>query len=280
MGQEYAKSIPHSAAPTVQIMPTNMINLKSVLAVVCAVFLVEAPVVLDAQDQRSSSVMAGGQSERSKDRPTSDMNLTTCEGPLDCCPSKSVCDDFAQGCCTLCPCFYVSVDGLIVQRVNSTDRSILVEQDINGNPIRTILSSSDLGFDASGGTRITIGKRIDDCWTLEGSYLGLFQTDATALVIEEPGTTITFPGPLGPASNVFFGPNRVHVDYSSALHSVEFNLVHCCCECDDCPKCCGQYDRRCQSYEWLVGFRYVYLPENLHIFGERGGIRVARNRQL
>ena len=167
---------------------------------------------------------------------------------------------------------------LIFQRINTSgNQPVIVEQDINGDTIRTVLSTSDLNGPVGGGVRFLIGKRLQEGWAIEGSYLGLIDTHSTAQVTNnDPSVILTFPGPLGPASNVFFGSNHIRTDYTSSLHSVEVNFVCCCCKCDDChhdcsqsQDSCGDGPRPCQSVEWLGGFRYVYLPENFHIFGER-----------
>jgi len=63
------------------------------------------------------------------------------------------------------------------------------------------------------------------------------------------------------------------VNYLSQLHSFEANLPCCygCCDesCAGCGEECGCGEVRCQSYEWLIGFRHINLDEELNISAQR-----------
>jgi hypothetical protein len=67
---------------------------------------------------------------------------------------------------------------------------------------------------------------------------------------------------LGVASNVFQDGVTVNMDYRSQLQGAEINFP--CCSCCEDP--CGQY---ATSREWLLGFRYLRLNEDLHISGAK-----------
>jgi hypothetical protein len=154
----------------------------------------------------------------------------------------------------------------------------------------TLLSTSDLDFDFEPGVRATVGVRPCGGRAWEFSYFGLWQGDASAIV---EGDLLTFPGDAG--GNVFPWMDWVRVDYSSWLHSFELNSSCCngCCDQGDSGKggdkgkggegSCG--DGRCRSFEWIAGFRYINLGEELHIAaqgaepGEQGtyNIRTANH---
>jgi hypothetical protein len=180
---------------------------------------------------------------------------TTCDGNS-ACPPVMICD--------ACPKVYGVVEGLYMRSEPHTRQQPVV---IDLTTRETRLSTSDLGFGFDGGVRVTAGIRGSACRSLEFSYMGLFDSQTSASVTATtPQTVLTFPGALGPASNVFFGADRIDVNYHSRLHSFEFNLPCCCCCCDDV---------HCRSFEWFTGFRYVSLDDQLDILGQReehGGI--------
>jgi hypothetical protein len=130
--------------------------------------------------------------------------------------------------------------------------------------------------------RVVLGQRLHNGWAIEGAYLGLFDAATSAYVAAPPEdpdvfTALAFPGGLG-ATNVFSDMDQVWVNYSSALHSAELNLVGCQGGCNTCDHGNGEdaaksnfgtRDWPCRSFEWLAGFRYLNLSERLHIYAER-----------
>ena len=162
---------------------------------------------------------------------------------------KSCCE--TDLCCNMCPCNYVWVEGLILERNNYAFDQALV---LNLNTDEVLLATDDLDFNTEGGVRA--GYCLQTCcgkaW--EFGYLGVFESTASAGVVLED--SLILPGDLGLQVNNFFSADEVQVGYGSELHSVEANMVHCCCECDCCV-CC--------SVEWLAGFRYVDLDEEFEI---------------
>ena len=155
-------------------------------------------------------------------------------------------------CCNMCPCTYGWVEGLILWRNNQALNQPLV---LNLNTEQTLLSARDLDFNAAGGVRAGFGIR-DRCgiaW--EFNYLGLFNQSASAFLAAP--NELALPGDLGLAVNNFFFTDQVSVRYTSQLNNAEINRVFCC-SCCDCPT-------RCRSVEWLYGFRYLNLNENLSI---------------
>src|SRR6476659_1932876 len=167
-------------------------------------------------------------------------------------------DGRSDECCNLfpsskmCPCTYAWGEGLIMWRDNqSTNRPIVS----NLNTQDTLIGTNDLNFDAGWGIRAGFGVRRCDNWGWEFEYLGLFDQSAGRSV--ELADELALPGDLGLSTNNFFFADEVSVHYSSQINNAEINRVCCCCCCDG-P--CS-----CQSVEWLYGFRYLNLHEDLSI---------------
>jgi hypothetical protein len=164
-------------------------------------------------------------------------------------------------CCTACPSVYGGVEALFLERDNqSYDQPVAITGSWPDN-FDTVLSAGDLDFDWETGVRALAGLRLNECtgWGVEGSYLGLFDVNAAATAVH-PGedTGLSFPGGLGPATNVFSNADAIRVDYDSQLHMADLSLVRCRVGCD--PR---------RSVEWMVGFRYVDLQETFTISGVR-----------
>jgi len=181
-------------------------------------------------------------------------------------------------CCSPCPMIYGYVEALFLQRTNCSFDQPIIVQSIAGIPVATFLSTSDLDFEYEPGVRALFGIRLHGGWALEGSYLGLWDSDASLVIVPpDESTNLTFPGGLG-GTNVFSDPDRIWTTYSSSLHSSELNLVCCSGYCDtfggkgDLKDDVGGCHPRCQTVEWLVGFRYLSLNERLRIYGERDQI--------
>lgn len=191
-------------------------------------------------------------------------------------------DDYGLAACRPCPRVYGYAEALFLERDNgSFDQPIIVQTEI-GIPVATFLSTSDLDFEFDPALRVVVGRRLRNGWAIEGSYLGLFDADASAFVPpHDAGTNLTFPpvltdppSGLGPGSNVFRDIAEARVNYRSALHSAELNLV-CCSDCSswqdanscDCTSKGDGGDRGlpCRTFEWLAGFRYLNLSEQLRI---------------
>jgi hypothetical protein len=160
----------------------------------------------------------------------------------------------------MCPDVYGEVEGLFLKRsAGHPDRTIL----INGNTQATLVSSSDFDFGFDPGVRATFGFRLGDCRRVEFGYFGLFDSQASLDYVQpNPNVDVTFPGPLGVASNVFHDGVRVHMDYLSRIQGAEVNFPNCCCW-----QCCD--GERAGSAEWFAGFRYLNLREYLHIGGAK-----------
>lgn len=159
--------------------------------------------------------------------------------------------------CNLCPCHYAVVEALILERNLQGSGVPLVVDTETGD---ALLTTDDVDFPFSGGLRAYIGHRFCCCWAWELGYLGLFGANASTSLEGD----LALPGELGPATNVFFGADRMTLDYTSDVHSGELNFVCCCCCCEPCG-----CEERCRSVEWIYGLRYFRVNESLDIAAER-----------
>ena len=160
---------------------------------------------------------------------------------------------------------YATVEALFLDRDNDNFARPLVIDATNAN---TLLSTTDLGFDAEPGVRATLGIRRAPCcqcsdW--EFTYLGAFDWNAASSV---SGTdSLALPGDLGFVVNGFTLAESITTQYGSQLHSVEANCIkrvceHCCCSC---------YKR----VDWFAGFRYLSWDEDLGLLGNNQGVADA-----
>jgi len=182
--------------------------------------------------------------------------------------------------CSPCPQVYGYVEGMFLERSNSSyDQPLLVQREF-GTPVATLLRTSDLDFNYEPAARVVLGSRVYDGWAIEGVYFGLWDADSSAYVATDEALTLPDglgAGGQGGGSNVWSSLNRTWVDYSSDLQSAELNLVYCCGGCAACGAGKGDYaaagpscsDSRCRTFEWLAGFRFLDLSEELRIYGEK-----------
>src|SRR5688572_18341740 len=126
----------------------------------------------------------------------------------------------ATDCCRLCPCTYAVLEALVLERnVSGTPFPLAVDATTG----QTLASTNDLDFPFSGGLRAYVGHRFCGPWALELGYFGLFDATASTTITGD----ISLPGDLGPGTNVFFGADRITLDYTSRLHGGELNFVCC-----------------------------------------------------
>lgn len=190
-------------------------------------------------------------------------------------PGTTVAKQACDSCCSACPRVYGNVEFLFLQRINCSSNQPIIES-FDGIVPETFFSTSDLNFDFEPAMRATIGYRLHDGWALEASYFGLFEASANAFLVPPDGNTIlSFSDGLGTA-NVFSDMDRIWIDYSTAIHSGELNMV-CCTGCCSHGQGKSGYDPKhadscglcCRTFEWFVGFRYFNLSERLRIDAER-----------
>jgi hypothetical protein len=152
------------------------------------------------------------------------------------------------------PCHYCQVDGLFWQRIGTGCNDTLI---INGNSGASLLNSGSLNFNPTGGIRLLVGwkpcRACAHCCAWELSYFGIFGWSATSSVTGAGNLAI--PGDLGLASNNFFGADQISVRYNSQFQNAELNCIKTCCFND------------CTRLDFLCGFRYIYLNDDLVITG-------------
>lgn len=169
-----------------------------------------------------------------------------------------------KACGVYCPCVYGGVDYLYLRRSGDIDSIPLL---VDNNTGDTLVNASRFGFDHMSAARAWFGLGCGHFGAVEFGFLGLIDSNSSFLVTQEdfPGAVLTLPGDLGPASNVFFGTDRLRFNYNSRVNSYEINWATCCNR--ECTGACSQ--PAIGSVEWLAGFRYIPIRENLDIFGER-----------
>ena len=152
---------------------------------------------------------------------------------------------------------YVQADALFWDRVGTGCDTVLVLDANQPAGANDVLSTDQFDFDYEPGVRVLVGFVPDPCacphcsaW--EVSYFGIF--DWSDSIAATGAGNLSVPGDLGLVSNNFSGADEIRVDYDSELHSVEFNCIHSCCQCWG-------------SIDFLAGFRYINLDENLSIIG-------------
>jgi len=115
--------------------------------------------------------------------------------------------------------------------------------------------------------RAWFGMRVGDFAAVVFGYMNYFGANSALQLsgADFPDATLALPGELGGASNVFFDTDRIRVNYASQFNSYELNFASCCIR--GCPDSCSK--PLIGSVEWLAGFRYLSLDEQLNIYGER-----------
>lgn len=182
--------------------------------------------------------------------------------------------------CSACPNQWFSLESLLWWRDPRIGTRPLVIDDQTGG---ALLSANDIGTEFEPGMRLTLGFRRECCPGIEFSYLGLSEDTTETSVISRWSEIIRLPGDLGLASNVFYHSDRIRFRYQWRLQGAEINLWDCCsvcpctCCCEDgcgggcdngCASGCGRF-LQARTVEWFVGFRYLYLGENLDLDGQR-----------
>jgi Protein of unknown function (DUF1551). len=172
-------------------------------------------------------------------------------------PTKSIGEELGitSACC---PHTYVLADALYWHRVGTGCETALVTNTNLPPGADTVLQTSDLHFNGTGGFRVLVGWRPDPaccphCSAWELSYWGIFGWNANQTVTDPTGG-LAIPGDLGLASNNFFLTNILNINYQSQLNNVEFNCIKSCCLC-------------CSQIDFLCGVRYINLNETFTITG-------------
>ena len=126
-------------------------------------------------------------------------------------------------CNDACPSVYGQVEALFLMREpRFTQQPIVVDATTN----TTLLSTSDLDFNFEPGVRATVGMRLCEGRALEFSYFGLWQGDASAVVVAPNDEAyLIFPDNL--VGNVFVDMDERSCElfFLGAQFRVEFALL-------------------------------------------------------
>jgi Putative beta barrel porin-7 (BBP7) len=173
------------------------------------------------------------------------------------CPNDGQGKGVGCGCGNCGPCVpppdvYFAVEGFALHRDNDTNRQDIV----TGG---TVLNTGDFDFNFETGPRITVGVRPTKIDAWEITYFGLNEWDDPHVLT---GTgNLSLPGDLGAAAGLnFTGADSMVVNYSSEIHSAEFNYIW------------HERDCECRHLSFLVGFRYFHLDEDLDMFSTVTGV--------
>jgi hypothetical protein len=143
---------------------------------------------------------------------------------------------------------------------------------LDGFPIASIgptgpvvLSSEDLRPEFDSGAKVTVGRRIFDCYRIEGTYMGSYDWQDFRVVTNddlndglEPGNLSTFLSDFAdPAIDGLDGNSLVEASFESSMHSAEINLRYWA----DMPP--GPFD-----VSYLVGVRHMRINEQFNFFSE------------
>jgi hypothetical protein len=158
-------------------------------------------------------------------------------------------------------CIYGYAEALFLSRVTNTNGQpvfILTENPSNPNitPGPTVLSTNGIAAsDFNPGVRLMVGCQRCCDTAVEFEYWGLWDLNNSKRVTSD--NLLRFPGDLGLASLDFFGGNVGEAAYHTQLNNFEVNVYHDICDCCCCPT----------DWQWLVGFRYINLEDQLNIVG-------------
>ena len=191
-------------------------------------------------------------------------NYGPCEGQAACYPSVACPGDFVAhrpsdwyATADFTPLMIDHLNGIPIARLGPT----------LANPTRmgrVVLSTEDLVPEFAAGGEFTIGRRIFDCYRLEGTYLGKHDWDDVKLVTNAD-TTATGAGSLStflggfriPPTAGLDGNDLVAISQSSTFQSAELNLRYWA----DMPP--GPFD-----VSYLIGLRYLQIGEQFLYSGE------------
>ena len=166
--------------------------------------------------------------------------------------------------------WYVRTDAVVLTRDANRDVDI-ASLDVPGN---VVLSTRDLDFPFQLGPRILIGRTINECYQVEGSYLDLAQWDDAAAVRDSEGQLFSpFVDFGGLPDSDFNNNNLISIRSTSFLRSAELNLRQ------TLPMPPGR-----MTASFLVGMRYMGIGEGFEYLSESAAatnfVRVDTGNEL
>jgi hypothetical protein len=129
----------------------------------------------------------------------------------------------------------------------------------------TVLDTGNLRPEFDSGGKFTVGRRIFDCYRVEGTYIGSYDWQDEVVVTNSDPNTLGGTGNLSTFLSDFSNPitagldgnSFVSIAFQSSFQSGEFNIRYWA----DLPP--GPFD-----VSYLVGARYLRMREQFNFFGE------------
>jgi hypothetical protein len=137
------------------------------------------------------------------------------------------------------------------------------------------LSTSDLRPEFDAGGKYTVGRRVFDCYRLEGTFLGTYEWETSANATDPAGNLSSILGGFTDVENPTFDNNtEIFIAQQGRLWSAEANLRYWI----DMPP--GPFDVSCS-----VGARYFSIDDRFRLhstnnLGENDVLSETRNRML
>jgi hypothetical protein len=142
---------------------------------------------------------------------------------------------------------YGSAEVFYARRTNQPNPQPIVET--TASPGSVITSTRDFDFGYQPGIKATAGYYFSNGWGVEGTYFGDFDL-RSGIIVTDPAATLTLPGSFGTNGVNFGSVDRFDLSYTSRVHNAELNFIL-------------PYG----SIQYLAGFRYFEMDENLSIVG-------------
>jgi hypothetical protein len=176
-----------------------------------------------------------------------------CEGDAACYPGVACPGDFVAH----RPSDWYATADFAPLTVDHVNGFVVARRDPPGEGTQgpAVLTTEDLEPEFAAGGKFTVGRRIFDCYRLEGTYLGKYDWNDT-VIVNDPFPLISFvPDPLAsdPLGTGVTGINRAILSQHTAFQSAELNLRYWA----DMPP--GPFD-----VSYLVGVRYIQLNEEFN----------------
>jgi hypothetical protein len=164
-------------------------------------------------------------------------------GCADCC--KGTCFD---NCCNCCQPLWTVKAGIVYLDRTNPRPSVLVEDTVTGDPLAL---AQNYNFNWNAGLDISLIRSLGDGdKAFELRYFGIDGWQATQDFTTSPIWNFPTDPPL-----FGLGVANIHSVYTSRLYSTEANLRF----------------RRSDRFQWLLGFRWVQVHENLTFDADFGG---------
>jgi hypothetical protein len=138
-----------------------------------------------------------------------------------------------------------------------------------------VLSTGDFKPEFNAGGKYTVGRRIFDCYRIEGTYLGWYDWQSAAIATDPAGNISSILGGfVNPPDPIFDNNTQLFIAQQSQLWSAEANLRYWI----DMPP--GPFDVSC-----LVGARYLRIDDRFRLHslsaaGENDVLSETRNNML